>query len=131
MLFNPRKAMSEWVGHVFVGMFFPAWSTGNLTMTEDCWIMQSELTKLAFALAAYHADHGSYPTRLADLAPKYVVEVSKDIFNDSDLHYRQEGRGYLLYSVGPNGKDDGGKGRADAKEGENRDDLIVRMPAAK
>ena len=30
-----------------------------------------------------------------------------------ELHYEREGAGYLLYSVGPNGKDDGGKGRDD------------------
>ena len=72
--------------------------------------MQFDLTRLAFALAAYHADHGTYPAKLADLAPKYVAEVPKDIFNASELHYRPEGGGYLLYSVGVNGKDDGGKG---------------------
>ena len=46
------------------------------------------------------------------------------------LHYRPEGGGYLLYSVGPNGKDDGGKGREDCKEGEGWDDLAVHVPAA-
>ena len=43
--------------------------------------MQFELTRLAFALAAYHADRGTYPAKLADLVPKYVAEVPKDIFN--------------------------------------------------
>jgi surface antigen len=58
--------------------------------------------------------------------------VSKDIFNDAELHYRQETGGYLLYSVGVNGKDDGGKGYEDrnADGPEEWDDLIVRMPVA-
>ena len=84
---------------------------------EDRGTMQFDLTRLAFALAAYHADHGTYPAKLADLAPKYAAEVPKDIFNASELHYRQEGGGYLLYSVGPNGKDDGGKGTTTARKG--------------
>jgi hypothetical protein len=92
--------------------------------------MQFELIRLAFALAAYRADHGAYPAKLADLAPKYVAEVPKDIFNASELHYRQEGGGYLLYSVGVNGKDDGGKGYDDRKKGEDWDDLAVRVPPA-
>ena len=71
--------------------------------------MQFELDKLAFALAAYRADQGSYPAKLADLKPKYVAEIPKDIFNDGELHYRQEGTGCLLYSVGVNGQDDGQK----------------------
>ena len=92
--------------------------------------MQFDLTKLAFALAAYRADRGTYPAKLADLVPKYVAEVPKDIFNASELHYRPEGGGYLLYSVGANGKDDGGKGYDDRKDGEGWDDIAVRMPAA-
>ena len=58
--------------------------------------------------------------------------MPKDIFNnDADLHYLRKGNGYLLYSVGDNGKDDGGKGRDDAKNGEGWDDLVVRMSAGK
>jgi hypothetical protein len=91
--------------------------------------MQFELTKLAFALAAYRADNGSYPPKLADLTPKYVAEVPKDIFADAELHYSREGEGFLLYSVGVNGRDDGGKTFDDRKEDEDWDDLVVRMPA--
>jgi hypothetical protein len=40
-------------------------------------------------------------------------------------------RTYLLYSVGVNGKDDGGKGYDDRKSGETWDDLVVRVPADK
>ncbi len=77
----------------------------------------------------YQADHGSYPVKLGDLAPDYVVEVPKDVFNDSELHYRLEGEGYLLYSVGVNGKDDGAKSYEDRKKDEDWDDLVVRVPA--
>ena len=70
------------------------------------------------------------PGKAGGPMPKYVAEVPKDIFSASELHYRQEGGGYLLYSVGINGKDDGGKGYDDRKGGENWDDLAVRVPAA-
>ena len=61
-----------------------------------------------------------------------MKEVPKDIFNnDADLHYSRKGDGYLLYSVGENGKDDGGKGYDDRKNGEGWDDLAVRMSAVK
>ena len=67
--------------------------------------------------------------RLADLKPAYVAEVPKDLFTDADLHYRREGNGYLLYSVGPSGKDDGGKGYGDNKEDYAKwDDMVIRMP---
>jgi hypothetical protein len=132
MLGNPRQAISERLGQIFVFLFLPA--TGACATAEDREIMQAVFTKLAFALAAYRTDHGSYPEKLADLVPKYVAKVPKDIFNDAEPHYRQEGSGYLLYSVGDNGNDDGGKGfengrRGDAFMEKGYDDLVVRMPA--
>lgn len=128
MLGNPRETVSNWVGQVLVCLLLPAVSGG--ANAEDRGTMRFDLTKLAFALAAYHADRGAYPAKLADLVPKYAAKIPKEIFNASELHYRQEGGGYLLYSVGPNGKDDGGKGQGDCKEGETWDDLAVRVPAA-
>jgi hypothetical protein len=61
------------------------------------------------ALAAFHADHGNYPDKLDSLVPDYLKTIPKDIFTEnSPLIYRREGAGYRLYSVGQNGKDDGG-----------------------
>ena len=127
MLGGMRYAVSERIGQMSC---VPA-SAGGLggSNAEDRGTMQFDLTRLAFALAAYRADRGTYPAKLADLVPKYVAEVPKDIFSASELHYRQEGGGYLLYSVGLNGKDDGGKGMDDRKEGEDWDDIAVRVPA--
>jgi hypothetical protein len=44
------------------------------------------------------------------------------------LHYQRQGKGYLLYSFGPNGKDDGGKRRDDAANGEDWDDVSIHVP---
>jgi hypothetical protein len=129
VLGSGRQAISERIGQIFVGLFMPALTT--CATAEDRTTMRFELTKLGFALAAYRADNGSYPDKLADLTPKYVAKVPTDLFSDSDLHYKQEGDGYLLYSVGINGKDDGGKTYGDADEsGEIWDDLVVRVPTA-
>lgn len=72
--------------------------------------------------------------------PKYVTELPKDVFNDAQLHYRREGNGFLLYSVGANGRDDGTRSYEDqkkdeasealVKDGEDWDDLVVRVPGA-
>jgi hypothetical protein len=133
-----RKAISERVGRFFVVLFLRAIS--NCADVEDRAATQFELTKLAFGLAAYRAENDSYPAKLADLTPKYVAKMPKDIFSDSDLRYKREGDGYLLYSVGVNGRDDGAKTYDDrekgadwdelVKKGEDWDDLVVRMPAA-
>ena len=101
--------------------------------------MHSDLALLAFALAGYRHDHHNYPKTLNELVPKYIDAVPKDRFTDGDLHYKSEKGGYLLYSVGPNGKDDGGRnfmednenwfGNESATEEEkSRDDIAIRTP---
>src|SRR5262249_33426085 len=64
---------------------------------------------VGFALAAYKADHGSYPKLLDSLAPKYLAKVPDDHFSGKALIYRLTDDGYLLYSVGVNGVDDNGQ----------------------
>ena len=127
---NPRKALSERLSQVMLTVFLT--SPERYVQAEDRWTMRLELDKLAFALAAYRVDQGTYPAALAELAPKYVAEVPNDVCTGGELHYRLEGKGYLLYSVGPNGKDDGAKGlddRETTKNGdEDWDDIVVRMP---
>jgi hypothetical protein len=130
VLFNRgrHEVVLETIGRLSLACELPA--TSAAVDGEDRGTMQFELTKLAFALAAYRADNGSYPNKLAGLVPKYVAEVPKDLFSDSDLHYQKEGGGYLLYSVGVNGRDDGGKtSDDDAEHSEGWDDLVIRMPA--
>jgi hypothetical protein len=102
-----QRNPSRQFGKMIVAQFLPA--TVACGVCEDRSIMQFELTKLSFVLAAYHKEHGSYPEELADLTPKYIAKVPKDLFNDQELHYRRTSEGFLLYSVGSDGNDDGGK----------------------
>ncbi len=81
--------------------------------------------QVAFALAAYQRDEGRYPAKLDELAPKYLPQVPGDIFSGKALIYKPAEKGYLLYSVGPNGQDDGGQLR---EANRDSDDLVVRMP---
>jgi hypothetical protein len=123
---GPRQSYSKRVGNLFVGLGVP-----GLTLVfnaEDRGNIQFELARLGFSLAAYHADHGTYPGQLSELAPRYVAKLPVDIFaNDAPLHYQRQGGGYLLYSVGANGRDDGGRGYNDRKGDEDWDDLSIRV----
>ena len=68
----------------------------------------AQVTRISLALSAYRANFGAYPDALEPLRPKYLARLPKDPFGDGDLCYRREADGYLLYSIGPDGKDDGG-----------------------
>ncbi len=75
--------------------------------------MLRRLAEVTLALAAYRAEKGSLPDGLDALAPGYLPEIPDDLFVDKPLHYRREGEGYLLYSVGADMKDDGGDAEKD------------------
>jgi len=70
------------------------------------------LLTTSLALRAYSLDHGgAYPASLGGLCPKYLTHVPIDPFGNgmAPLIYRGVKSTYLLYSIGPDGKNDGGR----------------------
>jgi hypothetical protein len=118
------KTRGEQIGRVVIGLLLPAIDK-VVTSRERSEQLQRNL-HLAFALAAYYADHGRYPAKLDELVPKHVDQIPDDIFSGKALIYEPEANGYLLYSVGANGIDEGGRSFGDDPPG---DDLVIRMPA--
>ncbi len=88
-------------------------------------ITRRRITILAVGLAIYKREHGHYPQRLSALVPKYVPRIPPDGFTGKALKYHllNQGHAFVLYSVGPNGVDNGGKGSA---AGSGNDDISVR-----
>lgn len=63
----------------------------------------------AIALKRFELRHGKWPGTLTELVPKFLPSVPIDPFDGKPLRYRPNPDGtYLLYSVGEDGKDDGG-----------------------
>ncbi len=63
----------------------------------------------AVALKRYQLKHGKFPETLGELAPEFVLSVPIDPYDGKQLRYHPNAAGtYLLYSVGDDGKDDGG-----------------------
>jgi hypothetical protein len=117
------KEISRKIAETLMGLLAPAVRKVNGAFERAEQVGRNQ--ELAFALAAYRADQGKYPARLADLAPRYLPAIPGDLFAGKPLAYRVEGKGYLLYSVGQDGKDDGGRSFDDDPRG---DDLRVKMP---
>jgi hypothetical protein len=68
-----------------------------------------KLLLLRLALQAYYAENGEYPQKLNDLTPKYLKSIPKDDFGrNQPFGYRLAGKKYVLWSIGPDGKDDKG-----------------------
>lgn len=87
-----------------------------------------DLSLLAVTLALHRAERGRYPERLEELAPLYLKSIPTDRYRRSPLVYKPQGDGYLLYSLGENGRDDGGVNKQDTEEmNDELDDRVVRV----
>jgi hypothetical protein len=69
---------------------------------------QAHLTLAAAALHLYRLQQGHYPEGWDALLPDYLDQAPEDPFRAAPLIYRRANGGYLLYSGGPDGDDDGG-----------------------
>ncbi len=84
----------------------------NRERIESSRMRQQAKTRLLIcelAIHRYRLDHGSGPRTLGELTPDYLPAVPRDPFAVGPLKYRPDGSGHLLWSVGPDGRDDGGK----------------------
>lgn len=84
---------------------------------------QKAVVSAAAAIMAHRQKHGAFPVELAQAVPT----VPTDPFDSQTLRYRQEGNGFVVYSVGPTGKFDGGT--ANKKPGSHESVFRFPMPA--
>jgi hypothetical protein len=78
----------------------------------------AELARTAIALKRYHLRHGEWPPNLAALVPACAATPPRDWMDGQPLRYRRNADGgFTLYSVGADGRDDGGDARPPQGEG--------------
>jgi hypothetical protein len=132
------QIIGKQIGDSLIALMLPA--ADAALSAEHRGKMLFDLSRVAIALEIYRADEGEYPDSLATLTAGIMQEVPQDRFSGQPLHYARRGEGYLLYSVGKNGKDDAATsfisstrngehvpdGQAIAAE--DGDDLVVRVP---
>ena len=68
-----------------------------------------DLTRVALLLKAYRGEHGEYPPSLDELQNQAGKELPLDPCSGQPFQYRRNGSGFILYTVGTDGVDDGGK----------------------
>jgi hypothetical protein len=64
---------------------------------------------VALALERYRRKTGQWPKQLAEMVPSYLAKIPVDPFTGKPLLYRSLADGVVVYSVGVDGVDDGGK----------------------
>jgi hypothetical protein len=97
----------------------------KLVSREASSLARERLGLSAVALEQFRAAHNNrYPDALPGLTPEYLPATPVDPFDGQSLRYRKKGGGYLLYSIGPDLKDDSGE-RMIGKEGDIAFEVIT------
>lgn len=78
------------------------------------------------AIRGFSARHGKPPAALEDLVPSWLPAVPLDPFSQRPLVYRVTTNSFVIYSVGPDGKDDSGK--PPTSRGAETGDLLPGAP---
>jgi hypothetical protein len=116
---NPGSRLSIWVRRLIpgickLGQAFP----------RDLAFLRCAVT--ALAAERFRRDRGRWPIRLDDLVPAYLDKVPLDPYDGQPLRYRSVADGVLIYSVGPDERDNGGAcNREDIKAPGT--DLVFRL----
>ena len=92
------------------------YQTHTELVNYDRRVVQMSSVKLAVALRLCRLNYGRYPDDLAALVPEFLDKLPTDPFSGKEFIYRKEGQGFVVYSVGVNGTDDGG-----VEDAKNRD----------
>jgi len=88
--------------------------------------MQHATALVAIAATKFRIAHDGLPEKAASLVPDFLPFLPKDAFlKDSRLRYSNKDDGVAIYSVGPNGKDDGGPGPEMDKDQPKNDDVGI------
>ncbi len=115
--FNPIKNIQSW---------WQVWRAMRLAEERhNKGVARLRLLMTELALRCHQAEHGTPPAQLAELVPQYLPRVPQDPFSRQALVYRAKGTNWLLYSVGPDRRDNDG---APAGRGTAKGDLFFDSP---
>jgi len=101
-----RRRYREVVRRILVGLLAKGARMWLLVEIRQGAEVKRKMAQVALALAAYKAELGKFPAKLEQLIPGYLETIPKDYFTDRPLIYKIRGKGYILYSAGPNMRED-------------------------
>lgn len=90
-------------------MLLPA--LGNAVVKEAKSLAQIYTTQTALAVERYRLANGKLPDNLDSLVPQFLSALPEDPFDGQPLRYHRLEKGYVIYSIGSDGEDNGGRER--------------------
>jgi hypothetical protein len=105
-----RERMGKLLSDFLISILVP--SLNRAVEMERGHQQAMNVVQVGLALRLYEANTGKLPGKLSALTPRHLKTVPGDWFSGEDLRYKlsKDGEGFLVFSVGMNGSDDGGFG---------------------
>jgi hypothetical protein len=107
---NLQEQIWRPIGHnhyIILSMLMPA--VGMASEKEINGLAQVRTAQAALAVERFRLAHGRLPENLNELVPQFLSTVPSDPFDGAPLRYHRLAKGYVIYSVGSDGHDDGGR----------------------
>ncbi len=105
------SSMRTQVRYMPITLFFPAMSAMSRAIHTQEGYRDGVL--IGIALELYRREHGDWPGALDELVPGYLPSVPVDRLTGEAVRYRVAGDGPVVYSLGEDGDDDGGRSPVD------------------
>jgi ABC-type Na+ efflux pump permease subunit len=96
---------------------------GTLWVATACLTSRARLRCASTALACerYRLARGAWPSALEELVPRFLPRLPIDPFDGKPIRFRRENDHFVLYSVGEDRRDDGGRTEAVSRSSAGRD----------
>ena len=87
-----------------------------------------QVTRVALEVERWRLAHGGRaPDSLAELVPDFAPSIPLDPFDNNPLRYKKLARGFLVYSIGADFTDDGGKEKTGGVADSDHYDITFRV----
>lgn len=124
----PEEPASKGIFTVLARLLLPVFT--RATLQRDLCESETLSCRTMLDLVKYKHTFGVYPKSLDELKSQLKVDVPVDPMSGKDFNYKRQGDGFLLYGIGGNMRDDGGKWdrRSNyAPPGKDFDDIVWKM----
>jgi hypothetical protein len=94
---------------------------GRASVGEVTAHINLQVAGAALAAEEWRMKHGAWPDSLEELVPELLERAPEDPFGEGSIQYRKTDTGVVVYSLGPDGKDDRGVSQEEADRRWDRD----------
>lgn len=125
-LISLKNSLSAYITNIIVNPEF----FGNLELNMKINDATIQLLNVAAASKHYYLTKGKMPENEDSLKNYFKNGFLKDVFGENEIHFYSSQDSFSCYSIGPDGKDDGGKIAYSPTNGLNSDgDIIMDIPS--